>query len=91
VDPLYRPELFMDICNTMMCFRCAMSGQRVEGRVIKRTGDYMNLEQSPLYLQLPNITCPGLTSATMHVTTGHTYVLSAGKSEVYGYKAVKKG
>jgi hypothetical protein len=59
--------------------------------VIKKTGDYMNLEHSPLYLQRPDITSPGLTSATMHVTTGQTEVLSAGKSEVYGQKAVKKG
>jgi hypothetical protein len=51
----------------------------------------MNLEQSPLYLQRPDITSPGLTSATIHVTTGHAVVLSAGKSEVYGQKAVKKG
>jgi hypothetical protein len=28
----------------------------------------MNLEQSPLYLQRPGITSPGLTSATMHAT-----------------------
>ena len=74
-----------------MCFECAGSGQTVEGRVIKKTGDYMNLEQSPLYLQRPDITSPGLTSATMHVTTGQTVVLSTGKSEVYGQKAVKQG
>jgi hypothetical protein len=46
----------------------------------------MNLEQSPLYLQRPGITSPGLTSAT----TGHAMVLSAGMSEIYGQNAVKK-
>jgi hypothetical protein len=51
----------------------------------------MNLEQSPPYLPRPDITSPGLTSATMHVTTAQTVVLSAGKSEAYGQKAVKKG
>jgi hypothetical protein len=50
---------------------------------MKKTGGYMNLEKSPLYLQRPDITSPGLTSATMHVTTGQAVVLSAGKSEVY--------
>jgi hypothetical protein len=60
--------------------------------VIKKTGDYMNLEQPPsMYLQRPDITSPGLTSATMHATAGQTVVLSAGKSEVCGHKAVKKG
>jgi hypothetical protein len=43
-----------------------------------------------MYLPRPDITSPDLISATMHVTTGQTKVLSAGKSEVYGQKAVKK-
>jgi hypothetical protein len=51
----------------------------------------MNLEQSPLYFQRPDSTSLGLTSSTMHVTTGQIEVLSAGKSEVYGQKAVEKG
>jgi hypothetical protein len=44
-----------------------------------------------MYVQRPDITSPGLIAATMHVTTGQTVVLSAGKSEVYGQKVFIKG